>query len=98
MTTGAALAAVWEHLIFGIPAGWMQRTPGAVGGVTGVAVPTLNGVWAYGQEAERDAVVDLLDRVAGAGMPHCLQLSPRCSGELCALAQARGMRQESEIP
>lgn len=27
-----------------------------MGGVTGVAVPTLNGVWAYGADARRDAV------------------------------------------
>lgn len=98
MTPGAALAAVWEHLIVGIPAGWTQRTPGAVGGVTGVAVPTLNGVWAYGEDAKRDAVLGLLERVADAKVPHCLQLSPGRSGELCQLAEERGMRRDVDIP
>ena len=51
----------------GIPAGWTQRTPGAIGAVTGVAVPTLNGIRAYGEDAERDAVFGLLERVAAAG-------------------------------
>ena len=55
----------------GIPAGWTQRTPGALGGVTGVAVPTLNGVLAYGEDADREAASGLLERVAAAGVPHC---------------------------
>jgi N-acetylglutamate synthase len=98
VTAGAALAAMSEHLVAGIPAGWVQRMPGAVGGLTGVAVPTLNGVWAYGEEAERDAVLGVLERVSGAGVPHCVQLSPQCSGELPALPQARGMRRDADIP
>src|SRR5262245_17951880 len=98
ITAGAALASTWEQLTAGIPVGWIQRTRGAIGGVTGVAVPTLNGVWVYGEQAERDGVVGVLERVSGAGVPHCMQLSPRCSGELRALAQARGMRWDDEIP
>jgi N-acetylglutamate synthase len=89
---------VWEHLIVGIPAGWTQRTPGAVGGVTGVAVPTLNGVWAYGTDAKRDSVLCLLERVSGAGVPHCLQLCPGCSDEVRELGRARGMRRDVDIP
>jgi GNAT superfamily N-acetyltransferase len=72
--------------------------PGAVGGVTGVAVPTLNGVWAYGTDAERDAVLGLLERVCGAGVPYCLQLCPGCSDELRELGRARGMRRDVDIP
>jgi len=98
MTPGAALAAVWEHLIVGIPAGWTQRTLGVVGGVTGVAVPTVNGVWAYREDAERDAVLGLLERVAGAGVPHCVQLAPGCSGKLRELGKERGMRRDVDIP
>ena len=82
----------------GVPAGWTQRVPGAVGGVTRVPVPTLNGVWAYREDAGRDAVFDLLERVAGTGMPHCLQFAPGCTGELGALAEERGMRREADIP
>jgi ribosomal protein S18 acetylase RimI-like enzyme len=55
-------------------------------------------VWAYGEDADRDAVLDLLERVADAGVPHCLQLSPECSGELRVLGRARGMWREVDIP
>jgi ribosomal protein S18 acetylase RimI-like enzyme len=82
----------------GIPAGWTQRTPGVLGGVTGVAVPTLNGVLAYGEDADREAVSGLLERVAAAGVPHCLQLAPGCSGELRALGKGRGMRRDVDVP
>jgi len=82
----------------GIPAGWTQRTPGAIGAVTGVAVPTLNGVRAYGEDAERDAVFGLLERVAAAGVPHCLQLAPGCSGELRELGKRRGMCRDVDVP
>ena len=82
----------------GIPAGWTQRTPGVLGGVTGVAVPTLNGVLAYGEDADREAASSLLERVAAAGVPHCLQLAPGCSRELRELGKGRGMRRDVDVP
>ncbi len=82
----------------GIPAGWTQRTPGVLGGVTGVAVPTLNGVFAYGDDADREAASGLLERVAAAEVLHCLQLAPGCSGELRELGKGRGMRREVDVP
>lgn len=66
--------------------------------MTGVAVPTLNGVWAYGEDAGCDAVLGLLERVAGAGLPHCLQSSPGCTDELRGLGERRGMRRDVDIP
>jgi len=89
---------VWEHLIAAIPAGWTERAPGVIAGVTSVAIPTLNGVWTYGEDGTGTAVSDLLDRVADSRVPHCLQLRPGCSGDLRELARARGMRHEIDIP
>jgi N-acetylglutamate synthase len=66
--------------------------------VTGVAVPALNGVWSYQEDAERDAVLGLLERVADVGVPHCLQLAPGCSHQLRELGKERGMRREVDIP
>lgn len=63
-----------------------------------MAVPTLNGVWAYGDDAEPDAVLGLLERVLNAGVPHCLQLAPGVSGELRELGRTRGMRRDVDIP
>ncbi len=40
----------------------------------------------------------LLARVTGAGVPHCLQLCPGCSGELRELARSQGMRRDVDIP
>jgi N-acetylglutamate synthase len=82
----------------GVPAGWTERGPGAIGGVTGVPVPTLNGVWAYRQDAGRGAVAGLLERVAAGGMPHCLQFARRSTGELSGLAEERGMRRDADVP
>lgn len=66
--------------------------------MTGVPLPTLNGVWAYGKDAKRDAVSGLLDLVAGARLPHCLQFAPECSGELSELGEAHGVRRAVDIP
>ncbi len=66
--------------------------------MTGVPVPTLNGVMAYRKDAERDAVSGLLELVADAGVPHCLQFARGCSRELTALGEERGMRRTDDIP
>jgi GNAT superfamily N-acetyltransferase len=95
---GAALAAAWEHLTAALPGAWVRRAPGALGGVTRVAIPGLNGAWAYGEDAHPAAIADLLDRVAAAGVPHCLQVSPRCGDALRELGPARGMRRDTDIP
>jgi ribosomal protein S18 acetylase RimI-like enzyme len=95
---GSAHADLWEHLITAIPAGWTQRAPGLLGGVTGSAEATLNGVWVYDADGTGAAVSGLLDRVEGAGVPHCLQLSRASSGELQSVARARGMRREADVP
>ena len=65
--------------------------------MTGVPLPTLNGVWAYRNDAEREAVSGLLELVAGAGMPHCLQFAPGCP-QLRELGEARGMRRDADVP
>lgn len=97
-TPGSALAAVLEHLVAGIPAGWTVRTAGALAGVTGVAIPTLNGVWAYGADADPEPVSAFLDRIDGAEMAYCLQFSRDSSGHLAELAERRGMSREADIP
>lgn len=97
-TVSVALVNAWEQLIAVIPNGWAERVPGLIGGVTLVPVPTLNGVWAYGLDAEADGAAALLDRVAASGVPHCLQIGPRCSDALRDLAASRGMAPDGEIP
>jgi GNAT superfamily N-acetyltransferase len=94
---GAALADVWEFLMPAIPSGWARRAPGAIGGVTHVGVPTLNGVWVHGT-AGSDEVSTLLDAVAEEGVPYCLQLCQGADGRLRDLARSRLMLREADVP
>ena len=66
--------------------------------VSGVALPTLNGVWAERADPDPDAVAGLLEGVKATGLPHCLQLRPGASPALAELAAARAMSLEMEIP
>jgi ribosomal protein S18 acetylase RimI-like enzyme len=93
-----ALVSAWQHLVAAIPGGWTRSDSGAVAGVTGVSMPTLNGVWVASPEARVDIVAALLDQVAATGLPHCLQVRPRLAERLQEEAVARGMTPEEPIP
>ena len=58
----------------------------------------LNGVWTMQVKPDPDIVAGLLDRVAGTGLPHCLQLRPGSSPVLAGLAAMRGMRPDGDHP
>src|ERR1039458_4973587 len=55
----AALVESWQHLEAAIPDGWTRADSGDVAMVTGVAMPTLNGVWVASQGA---SAADASDR------------------------------------
>src|SRR3974377_41434 len=42
----AALTATWQHLTSAVAGAWVRRDGGAIAWVSGVGLPTLNGVWA----------------------------------------------------
>ena len=94
----AALVESWQHLEAAIPDAWSRAEPGAVAMVTGVAIPTLNGVWVASPEARADVVADLLDQVAATGLPHCLQARPGMAEQLQDQAAARDMKPEDHVP
>jgi len=94
----AALVASWQHLETAIPDGWSCADSGAVAMVTGVAIPTLNGVWVASPDAGADVVAHLLDQVAATGLPHCLQARPGIAEQLHDQAVARRMKPEEQIP
>ncbi len=54
----------------------------------------LNGVWTETVNADPRTTGDLLDQVAAAGLPYCLQVRPGASSELSEIASRRGMYQE----
>jgi hypothetical protein len=94
----AALAGTWQHLTGALPGAWTVREGGAIAWVSGVALPTLNGVWAERADPAPDAVAGMLDRVKATGLPYCLQLRPGASPALAELAAARAMRLEMQVP
>ncbi len=94
----AALVETWRHLVTAIPGGWSRAKGGGLASVTGVALPTLNGVWVDRIDANADEVADLLDQVAATGLPHCLQFRPGGADRMGDLAASRGMAREEDIP
>lgn len=66
--------------------------------ITGVRVPTLNGVFTLRPSATVADVARLLDIAAATGLPHSLQLRPGCSDELVELARARGLVEDEAVP
>jgi GNAT superfamily N-acetyltransferase len=99
-TVAAAVAETWQHLTDGalLPGSWTLREGGAFAAVTGVALPTLNGVWGERIDPDPGAVAGLLDRVKATGLPYCLQLRPGMSPALTELAESRGMVADVERP
>jgi N-acetylglutamate synthase len=94
----AALVASWQHLEAAIPDGWSRADSGAVAMVTGVTIPTLNGVWVASLDADITVVADLLEQVAATGLPHCLQARPAVAEQLHDRAAARGMKPDEHVP
>ena len=94
----AALIETWQRLVSAVPGGWTRSAGGAVAVVTGVSVPTLNGVWVGEADLEAELVAALLDQVAATRLPYCLQARPDAADQLTALAAARGMTMARQIP
>jgi hypothetical protein len=94
----AALTRVQEHLIVAVRGGWVRREKGFVSGVTGVALPTLNGVFPEETDLDEAEVSAVLDEVGRSGVPYCLQLRPGAPEALATLAVSRGMVKGDPIP
>jgi GNAT superfamily N-acetyltransferase len=98
-TAAAAVAGVFQRFAAVADMGWSRRVAGAFGWVTGVDLPTLNGVIVDGPETvEVGAVASLLDQVSATGLLHCLQLRPDATPELARLAENRGLILEEGLP
>jgi N-acetylglutamate synthase len=93
----AALQSAWEVLAGALPGAWMRRVDGAIAGVSGVPIPSVNGLWAGSAAVSSSAAAAVLDEVAASGLPHCVQLSPTASS-LRELARARGFERDHDLP
>ena len=76
--------------------GWSKHTGDAFVAVSGMPVPTLNGVWAPAGAPTADVGIEL-DAVANAGLPYCLEF-PVGDRSLAAFAEARGMSRDDDVP
>ena len=94
----AVLADTWQHLASALPGAWTVRDGGVIAWVSGVSLPTLNGVWAERVDADPAVAAQLLDQAGATGLPYCLQLRPGASPALSQLASARLMSLAEEIP
>jgi hypothetical protein len=94
----AALADTWQHLTSALPGAWAVRDGGVIAWVTGVGLPTLNGVWAKRVDADLAVAARLLGRVGATGLPYCLQLRPGASSALTQLPAARSMTLDEQVP
>ena len=95
----AALLEVWGHLLTGVPEGWTRAKSGCRAAVTGVAIPTLNGVWCGSEDFDEEAVSSLLDQVVSTGLPYCLQVRPTGADHAADLAAAYDLtRDDHDIP
>jgi len=93
-----ALAATWQHLTDALPGAWAVRDGGVIAWVSGVAMPTLNGVWAERADADPAVAARLIGRVAATGLPYCLQLRPGVRPALAQLAAEGSMSHDEAIP
>jgi GNAT superfamily N-acetyltransferase len=98
-TATAAVIEVFQRLAGVADMGWSRRSGGAFGWVTGVDLPTLNGVMVECTQAvEAEAVASLLDQVSATGLSHCLQVRPGSTPELAGLAERRGLIPDEGLP
>jgi hypothetical protein len=94
----AAFVETFEFFESVIQGGWTRAKGGGLAAVSGVAFPTLNGVWVERLEADPEDIADLLDEVAATGLPHCLQFRPGGADRMARLAASRGMTRDEDIP
>jgi hypothetical protein len=97
-TAAGALLESWRQLANAMPEGWSRDIEGAVGMVTGVRGPALNGVWVERLDADPALIADLLDAVEAAGFGCCLQYRPDADAGIAGVAIARGMIRDDDVP
>ena len=71
--------------------GWTGGSSGVRAIVTGIPVPTMNGVWALSADASPATIGAALDDVAARGAPFCLQARPTCAASAARAAEARAL-------
>jgi GNAT superfamily N-acetyltransferase len=98
-TAAAAVIEVFRRVATVADRGWSRRIAGAFGWVTGVNLPTLNGIIVdCPGTVEVSAVASLVDEVSATGLSYCLQVRPDANPELVRLAENRGLILDEALP
>jgi GNAT superfamily N-acetyltransferase len=98
-TAGRAVPATLQALAEVLPDGWSRSQDGTVTIVTGLPIPTLNGVWALDEGVGTAQLVQQLRAVQASRLPFCLQARPVCRGAAAAAISAVASEPlASEIP
>lgn len=100
LADAAARASIemWHPYVGAIPGAWVDEREEATAVVSGIPGAGFNGVWVERPGTSPALVSELLDRVAAAGVPHCLQLRAGDRTALEDVARGRGMVFDGEEP
>jgi GNAT superfamily N-acetyltransferase len=98
-TVAHALGANAEALATALPGGWTSGPPEARALVTGLPVPTMNGVCAFDGTATPGAIERSLEAVREAGVPFALLARPAGRASAAHIAEAWALiAAEAPIP
>jgi ribosomal protein S18 acetylase RimI-like enzyme len=93
----SAFLQAWEFLGDVVDGASMRIDGQAAVGMTGLPVPTLNGVWATSAEISSERLRALIDEV-DPGVPHCVQLPVDAPGELAQVLTEYGLTRSADVP
>lgn len=96
-TVARAMGANAEALATALPGGWASGPPEARAFVTGLPVPTMNGVCAFDETAVPAVLERSLDEVRAAGVPFALLARPAGRDSAARIAQAWAMTAAEEL-
>jgi N-acetylglutamate synthase len=96
--TAVATLEAWGHLMDAHPDAWSEGEEHTRAFGTGIPSAAVNGVWSTRRDPDPDEVARLLDVLAGAGLPHALQVRPAAAATVAPVAEARGMAREEDAP
>jgi N-acetylglutamate synthase len=97
-TVAIAMAGTWALLAETVTTGWARDHGQAIALVTGLPIPTLNGVWAVRSGTAAEDIDAGLDAVAASGHPHCLEARDAMREEAAAVAARHGLVAQPDIP
>lgn len=89
---------VFQQTLEAVPGAWIQRAGGVLAAVTGVGLPSMNGIWAESAEPDEEVVQAALGVIEARGVPFSVQLRPGVPPSLPAELAGLGLVREDDVP